>query len=384
MAKILVTAENFAFGPVSKLVTVAEELIKRGHELTFIGEGTAYQLGSKVRFKKIYRFDTDSKEFIEWGEKIFKKADVVLTSGDRSSVILCQKLNIPIIWLDILFWWWDEIPKFLWNVDLYIQQNSLDNKRNSLRYKNKIKNMKVVGPIIDLGYKNSRVKKQLLLGFGGMEAKGWYKIGKDSTYPYTIAKLIMKMVDVGKYEKVLFVGNERITNDLSKKFGNKKFVFKMLPHKEFLKEMAESEDVLIIPGLETPLEAFAYEKPILFLPPSNSSHYVELDEFRKLHLANKINSLHFADYYPYRNLAGGNLRKIMEIFLKELKKFENSPEILEDCAKRINRYLNLTQKTKNKQKLYQRKFMSKLGKNGLKETINLIESFIEKNKLAAN
>lgn len=381
MAKILVTAENFAFGPISKLVTVAEELIKRGHELTFIGEGTAYQLGSKINFKKIYRFDTDSKEFMKWGEKIFKKADVVLTSGDRSSVILCQKLGIPVIWLDILFWWWDEIPNFLLNVDLYIQQNSLNNKRNTLKYKNKIKNMKIVGPIIDLSYKNSKTKKQLMLAFGGMEAKGWYQIGKDSNYPYTVAELIMGMVDTSKYNKIIFVGNERVTKDLSKKFGNKKFVFKMLSHKDVLKEMAESEDVLIIPGLETPLEVFAYEKPIMFLPPSNSSQYVQLDEFRKLRLANKTNSLHFADYYPYRNLAGGNLREIMEVFLKELKKFENSPEILRDCAKRINKYLALSQKNKNKQKIHQKKFMSKLGKNGLRETIYLIESFIRENKL---
>lgn len=384
MAKILVTAENFAFGPISKLVTVAEELIKRGHELTFIGEGTAYQLGSKVNFKKIYKFDTDSKEFMEWGEKIFRKADIVLTSGDRSTVILCQKLGIPVIWLDILFWWWDEIPEFLLNVDLYIQQNSLNNKRNILKYKNRIKNMKTVGPIIDLSFMKVKTKKQLLLAFGGMEAKGWYQVGKDSNYPYTVAKLIIDTVDTNKYNKVLFVGNERITKDLSKKLGNQKFVFKMLSHKEALREMAESEDVLIIPGLETPLEAFAYEKPILFLPPSNSSQYVQLDEFRKLHLANKTNSLHFADYYPYRNLAGGNLRKIMGIFLKELRKFENSPEILSNCAARINRYLNLPQKTKNKQKLCQKKYMSRLGRNGLQQTVSLIESFIKENRLVKN
>ena len=102
MAKIIATAENFSFGPAGKLVTVCQKLIDQGHELTFIGEGTAYQLASKLNFHKIYRFDTDSKEFMYW-EKTFKKADALLSSVDRSSVILAKKIGLPVIWLDMLF-----------------------------------------------------------------------------------------------------------------------------------------------------------------------------------------------------------------------------------------------------------------------------------------
>ena len=375
MAKILMSAENFAFGPISKLVTVAEALIENGHELIFVGYGTAYQLGSKLKSKEIYEMNTDAKYFSKKAKKIFEKCDFVLTSGDRSSVLLAQKIGKPVIWLDILFWWWDVIPDYLLNVDMYIQQYSLNNERNIKKYGKKVKNMQIVGPIIDMRYKNLKTKKQLLVAFGGMEAKGWYKIGKDSNYPYTISRLITSFVDTSKYEKVLFVGNEEITRKLNIELGTEKFIFKMMPHNEVVKEMAQSEDILIIPGLETPLEAFAYQKPVMFLPPSNSSQYVQLDEFRERKLAGNSNSIHFADYYKYKNLHGKNLRIIMDIFLKELRMYENDQNAINDTATRITAYLNQSQRNKNRQRVTQNEFMKSLGKNGLNKTVKLIEKF---------
>ena len=376
MAKIIATAENFAFGPASKLVTVCQHLLNEGHEITFIGEGTAYQLASKLNFHQVYKFDTDSKEFMDWGVEIFKGADVLLSSVDRSSVILAKKVGLPVIWLDMLFWWWDEIPEYLFDIGLYIQQNSVKNERNMKVYKNKIKNMMIVGPIFDASYKDLMTKKQLLVAFGGIEAAGWYKIGKDSNYPYTFSKLIIEKVNTDKYDKVIFAGNEIIMADLNEKYGNEKFEFKMLPHDQWLKAIAESQDILINPGLEAPLEAIAYNKPIFFLPPYNSSAYVELDEFRERGIATKENSIHFSDYFPHRSLAGRDLRVIMKEFLTELRRFENSSEILEDCAKRINDYLHMPEQEKNKQIKSEKDFLDGLGESGLETTLQAINEFL--------
>ena len=48
--------------------------------------------------------------------------------------------------------------------------------------------MKIVGPIIDMSYKNIR-KETTLVAYGGMEGAGWYKVGKMYMYPYTFSKL---------------------------------------------------------------------------------------------------------------------------------------------------------------------------------------------------
>ena len=63
MAKIIAVAENFAFGPIGKLLTVTKGLLEQGHEVTFIGYGTSYQLGSKEPFTKIIEINTDTPEF---------------------------------------------------------------------------------------------------------------------------------------------------------------------------------------------------------------------------------------------------------------------------------------------------------------------------------
>ena len=60
MAKIIAVAENFAFGPISKLITVTNKLKEEGHEIIFIGDGTAYQLGSKQDYDHIYKYNTFS------------------------------------------------------------------------------------------------------------------------------------------------------------------------------------------------------------------------------------------------------------------------------------------------------------------------------------
>lgn len=378
MARIIAVAENYAFGPASKLITVCEQLLKKGHYIIFVGDGTAFQLARRVEFQEIHKFNTDSNEFMKWGEDIFRNADILLSSVDRSSVLLANKVDLPVIWLDMLFWWWDDIPGYLFNIELYIQQNSVKNERNMKRYKEKIKNMVVVGPIIDMSYKNLRQKKQLLIAYGGTEAAGWYKIGKDSNYPYTFSKLIVDSINTDNYDTVLFAGNERIMAELNKKYGNRKFKFTMLSHDQWLQEVAESEDILINPGLEAPLEAIAYEKPVFFLPPYNSSAYVELDEFREQGIATKTNSIHFSDYFPHNNYLGRNLREIMLEFLKELYKFERDETILADCAKRINIYLNLSRDKKNLQKEKQKSFITSLGKNGLDTTVNIIDTTLKK------
>ncbi|PIP61396.1 hypothetical protein COW99_04325 [Candidatus Roizmanbacteria bacterium CG22_combo_CG10-13_8_21_14_all_38_20] len=376
MAKIIAIAENFAFGPVSKLITVCEKLLEKGHHVSFVGDGTAYQLASRVKFSKVYRFDTDSKEFMNWGKDLFKQADALLSSVDRSSVILAKKVNLPVIWLDMLYWWWDEIPDYLFDVDLYIQQNSVKNERNMKKYAQKIKNMVIVGPIIDISYKNNPQKKQLLIAYGGTEAAGWYKIGKDSNYPYTFSKLIVNEINTDRYDSVLFAGNEKIMADLDKKYGNGIYKFTILSHAQWLQEVASSQDILINPGLEAPLEAIAYEKPIFFLPPYNSSAYVELDEFREKGIATLSNSIHFSDYFQHKQLAGRDLKKIMKEFLEELRKFENSSEILNDCAKRINKYIQLPESIKKHQISVGKKFISQLGNNGLDHTVEIIDSFV--------
>lgn len=378
MAKILVVAENYAFGPAAKLITVTKHLKQSGHTLIFIGGGTAYQLGKKEDFDEIHKINTRSNSFREHAIDTFIGVDCVLSSTDRSSVILAQDLNIPVICLDNLFWWWDMIPEYWLKVDLYIKQNSINDDRNKKKYWDNFKNIVEVAPIIDFSVLNDiKPKNQVIVAYGGMEAEGLYMVGSDTFYPYTMTELLVKTVNFDNFDKVIFTGNERIIDDLGNKYGTSKFKFMAFSHDIFIRELISSSIALIIPGLETSLEAFSYNVPAIFLPPSNSSQYVLLDEFRKYHVA--YASIHFSDYLKRSYFAGRNLRKIRQEFLVQLNHFETTQWILEDVSKRINVYLS-NKKVLDKQLERQKSFISSLGTDGLESTLKIINKFIEELK----
>lgn len=372
--KIVLCAENFAFGPVGKLLTVVDKL-EGDFEFTFVGYGTAFQLAKLGNIKNVYEINTDSHEFESLAREHFQGADLIISCMDRASIILAQKMDIPTIWLDTLFWWWDEIPEYLFNVNLYLKQNSLNDSRNLEKYKDKIKNLQSVGPIVDLTPMTITEKKnQVMICYGGMEADGWYKVGKDTNYPFIITELLINKVDFSKFEKVIFSGNERIINELRERFENSKFKFETYPHNTFVEKLVSSELVLMTPGLETPLEAFVYNIPTIFLPPSNSSQYAQLDDFRSLGGAEM--SIHFKDYYEKLDLERKSLVEIMQMFLIQLQVFEKDDNVLNEVAEKINKMIN-DKKLIADQLKGQQNYIARLGNNGLSEAINKITKLIE-------
>ncbi len=375
MANIIVTAENWAFGPVGTLLTVCKRLLQNGHRITFIGHGNAYQLAKRESFEQVVDLDTDSPSFTQEATPFFKQNDILLSSMDRNSVFLANKLGMPTIWLDILFWWWDELPDYVLEVDCLIKQNTIEDETNLNKYAPKIKELHSVGPIIDLSVLNKKCyNNQALIAFSGMESqRASFWVGKDTHYPYYLTDLLVNKVDFSKYNKVLITGNERIITELGKQYRSKTFEFKTLPHYEFAQELANSSVVLTVPGLQTTLEAFSYHVPTLFLPPSNSSQYVQLDRFVESGCGQA--AIHLKDYYPPLNLMKYDTIERMSIFLEQLNIYEVDKLAQSDTALRLSSYLNNSDMLA-KQVYAQNVCINRLGRSGLDQTIQIIEQFI--------
>lgn len=371
MAKLVLTADNSQFGPCGKLLTIASVLRKSGHDLSFIGYGTAYQLGETFNFDRIYKIDPKKPDFLNKTKGIIKNASMLVTVMDQQSVLVAKSLSKPVAFVDTLFWWWDKIPKLLWNVDLYFIQKTLNYDRNLKRYSGKIKNLITIPPILAEVSHRPKKRKQILVGFGGMEAEGWYKVGVDSFYPDTLTRILRENVDFSDFDKVIFTGNEDILKDLKKKFGNNKFTFGILSHQNFIGEMLSSEMVMITPGLETSLEVFYHKIPVLFLPPSNTTQYAQLNEFREKNVA--LASIHFKDYLPKLDLLGRDLRVVLREFLEQLDVFENSPDIKVKVGDRINELIRTRSKWGNKQKQNGKSYVESLGGNGVYKVVEAIE-----------
>ncbi|MEV6949164.1 hypothetical protein AB0N07_46135 [Streptomyces sp. NPDC051172] len=252
MARIVATAENFAFGPAGKLVTVAERLSQQGHRLTFVGYGTAFQLARRSSFwEDVVERDTDGENFSRYCEGSLRDFDLLLSCVDRSSAIEGKRLDVPVVWLDPLSWWWDEVPDWVSDLDLRITQRSIGSESAGYASQQR-SNHVVVGPIVESipRLEPASSTTDLLVNFGGGEAAGWYELGKDSNYPLIVVEALHSHVDMTRFSSVTIAGGERFVSECRRRWPDSPYSFECLGHQEFLERLSSSCAFLTVPGLE--------------------------------------------------------------------------------------------------------------------------------------
>lgn len=361
MAKLILTAENFAFGPIGKLLNVADLLKEQGHEMEFAGFGTSLQLAKHFPFSAVHEVDTDNKASIPALEAIVAKGDMLISSMDLASIIVAKRLGKPAVWIDCLFWFWDSIPEPLFDIDLYIREKSMDDSVNDAKYSSKIKNLYNVGPIIGR-VKDTKRKRQALVSYGGGEASYWYKAGSDTNYPFVMTNILLNSVNWIQFDEIIIATNERIATELARRFPQVPFEFVFLPYGRFLLELAQSEVALITPGLVTAETVFELGTPTIFLPPSNNSQYIQLDEFNERGLA--LASVHLSDFMDKLDLRGKPLHESIQEVLKQLRELERSTEIQSKIGESINELVKTREKWSRESVSRGIKFINSLGGNG--------------------
>lgn len=376
MAKLVLTAENFAFGPIGKLLDLVDLLKEQGHLLTFAGFGTSLQLAKKFPFDSIYEIDTDNPESNTKLESIISQADMLISSMDIPSIKIAERLGVLTTWVDCLFWFWDSIPESVLNVDLFIKERLMNEAVNEKKYADKIKNLVTVGPIIGR-MNNEKRKNQVLISYGGGEAPYWYKAGRDTNYPSVMTSILLKSVDWSKFDKVIVATSERIASDLAEKFPNTPFQFTTLAHDKFLEELSSSEVILITPGLVTAELSFESGTPTIFLPASNNSQYLQLDQFIEMGLAPAHAQL--SRFMSPLKLAGVPLVDSTQMVLKQLKEFEQSDEIKQRVGKYINELIEKRGEWSDEFVSNGRTFIKSLGGNGASAAVANIEQVLVSN-----
>jgi hypothetical protein len=373
MAIILTAAENFAFGPAGKLLTVAPHLKAKGHRLIFAGYGTAYDLASRESvFDSIHEIDTESRTSDEAVTRLFDSADLLISCMDWGAATAARRAGIPVVWMDSLFYWWESLPTEILGAELYVKQDILPDRQNMSKYAPGIKNLLSVGPIVEpfVPEQDMRVDNQALVCLGGIEAPGWYQVGKDHNYPFTITKLLAGQVHFERFDSVLFTGYSRIISQLREIYHNEKFRFETLAHEDFTKELQRSRVALMVGGLESSLEAFQCGVPVIFLPPLNVTQHLQVGAFRAAGAG--LTSIHLSDYFDDFRWSGKSRRSKVSDFLERLAVFESSPEILLDVAARIDAWLK-DEVLQARQREAQLAYMATLKPRGLDEVVSAID-----------
>jgi SAM-dependent methyltransferase len=378
MAVVVVCSKNFAFGPTGKLLTIVRPLVDQGHEVIFLGSGAAYQLASKERFHQILDVDPKDPYFEYFTHMLVRRADLVVSDQERRIIELAQRFGIKNIYIDSMFWYRETVTDEVLNTDVYLIQKSFDHGKNFRKYAGELKNARVVEPIIDLSELKSKHlmhrKKQVLVALGGLGGGELFSVGTDSHYPHVVLELLAREGNFDGFDTVLVTGNVATLGDLAPRLRclNPKFRLELLAHRDFLKAIAESAVIMLAPGLETTLEAFAYAVPAIFLPPSNDTQYLHLDFLRRKRAATM--SVHFPDYYS-RLAYRGDIKKFFGRYLTQLQTFEHDRPTQQDMIARINAWLHDTN-SQQQQVRRQEVLMDDLGRHGLEESLHLIVSNI--------
>ncbi len=351
---ILCDAVPFCFGPISKMISIAEKIDKKEYDLILLASGTSLELGKKSNLFKIVNCNTESNVDLIKNKKWFEKADVFVNVMNPKSVEYALSLNKKVIYIDSLFWMWDKVPDFADKVEAYFAQNFVGVKDRIIsESRDKIN---LVGPIIGNAFRGVKKKNHIVVNFGGIESS-MIKIGKNSNYPFVIGKLIEKVFSNSK-EKVYFCGNDKIIRKAIPK--RKNFIIGSMEHREFLKVLSEAKLLITIPGLTTTFEAFNYNVPTIFLPPENYSQFLNLKSFEMHSAGKKI--FNWSDIYKTKINLFEDEQKAVDKILFLIRRFEK------DKINKLNFKNKLIKVLKNVNSISvknQDKFIKSLGENSV-------------------
>lgn len=184
MPRLLLTAQNFAFGPISKLLYVAEFLRRPDHTLLFAGYGTSLELAKAFPFDEIHVLDTEDASSHAQLRSLVRTCDIVISSMDQPSLEIAEELDVPAVWIDCLYWFWDTIPEPVQRSTLFIRERSIPLAVNRGDINVNIPNLLTVGPIVRPIAEQPRLR-QALIAYGGGEATYWYRFGVHTNYPWS-------------------------------------------------------------------------------------------------------------------------------------------------------------------------------------------------------
>jgi len=281
MARIICDADPFCYGPAATLLAVVKQLLHSGHSLTFIGTGTALELARRQEGMAVMPCDTGSTADCLRAIKNLGGADLFLSVLGDASVRAANELEIPVAYIDVLFWAWPSAQEsHLRDADLYFVENDFEAEEKLNQIGAVIRNPILVGPIIDTSYRGIEERNNdLLVTYGGVDSPST-RAGIDTRYHLILTGLLFEALrSVNPFDQIWVAAGGRAIEDLTRYFGAGAAQFVSLSHDDFLRRLATSRCLLTQPGLSTPLEAFAYETPAFFIPPMNYTQVLQMRRF---------------------------------------------------------------------------------------------------------
>ncbi len=261
---IIVFSNPFGYGPTGVAIPIINSLLEKikDAEIIFAGSAFCLEIMSDVSIKKELINERDCDEI----EKFLGKFDnpYVIGSQNRFCIKVAKKLQIPCAFIDILAWFWKEIPNDHLIADeiFWIKFPGVER-----RIPNENNNIHLVSGILRMPEKIICDKNNLTIHIGGAK----YPPLNEIPYSYLnlLAKAINSLESDKHFSNIFFAGGLDSTDYIRTKIINKKVVF---VNNDYIKRLSESIHLTTVAGVSSTLEAFSMDIPTSFLPALNLSH----------------------------------------------------------------------------------------------------------------
>lgn len=351
---ILVTAEEFGYGPSVTLNCIIENVRKCLPEenILFLGNGIALEQAKRSKLYSQYivcnTFDFDD---LNRCQQYFEKADFIICSENLNGAIYSVRKGLKTFYIDNLFWMWASIPNELKLVEKYFITDFVGVDDNIKRLAYSENNLVKVGPLRILEDKNTSLSKKdiVLINIGGADSFLSERTIVVEFYSIVINLIVSAAKKYG-YENIRVCGGSSVLNELQNKNKNSQIEFISYSHDDYKKTLAESKYVFLSPGLGNFFETLCIDQNVFMLPPINYSQFLQLEEFKKLDIGIiTINWNNFEWYFPVKKFQ--EEKEGVNAVLKNIKCFietKDSREILYDEIAsyfKCNYWNNLEQRT---------------------------------------
>jgi hypothetical protein len=293
---ILLDAAPFCFGPASTLQVVLDELPTSELDLILLSSGTTAEFMADYDPKCAQiTCDTEDRDQLAQHHALFQKCALFVSNTNPISARYALEVGVPVLYLDTLFWMWDEIDPEIARSAIYVAQSFSGIEENRRRIGGGIADFRVVGPLIRPGSSRER-NGDCHISYGGMSSKLIIP-GETNRYAWVMTRLLLSAFErAPAFDKYLFRGSTRVMDALSREFRDSRCEFGFAPRARHVEEMAKARNVLLSPGLTGAYEALASNAPTWLLPPQNYSQQLQADFF--LNGNRSFQGRHWRDIYP--------------------------------------------------------------------------------------
>lgn len=294
---ILVFDPNpFCYGSISACLSIVTHL-KEYHKVLLARDCSEELAGDA--FDQIIRCDVKDVSVVASVLAQLQPIRAYVSISNQTNIQTVVARNIPLIFIDILFWM-QEVPHLaMKEALLYLAENYPGTKEAGLRFAPLMNHLEIVGPLIEKKEGGKRSTKDLLLvNFGGSESP-FVIPGLNTPYPELMTSLILAAGAADYFQEVyIATGNKAVISILNSDLEIPPNVYvQSLTHENFLQTLGCASMFLTSPGLNAPFEGFYHDIPTWFLPPQNVTQVRQLEVYQRAGL-HKQERLNLTELFP--------------------------------------------------------------------------------------